>query len=103
MPPCSPRWAGEAAKGLPSFMSLALLLESRVREGKGTFSSLGLAHSSISLADVITYVTPNPWALPAAASAVGVLMSYDNQQPFRVTAFPDEALQPLIAENTPLH
>lgn len=103
MPPCSPRWAGEAAKGLPSFMSLALLLESRVREGEGTFSSLGLAHSSISLADVITYVTPNPRALPAAASAVGVLMSYDNQQPFRVTAFPDEALQPLIAENTPLH
>ena len=45
-PPCSPRWAGEDAKGLPSFMPSPPLLESGLGEG-------GKARS-------------HPWDLPAA-------------------------------------
>lgn len=66
------------------------------------FPSLGLAHSTVSLADAITYVTLSPWALPVAASATGVLTAYYNQQPFMGMALPHGALQPLIAENKPL-
>jgi len=57
------------------------------------------------VADAITYVTPSLWALPAAASAAGVLTDYYNQQSVMGMALSHhriEALQALIAENKPL-